>query len=436
MTIKTLQLKNFLNTDFKAFSIYDCWTNIPSLIDGFKVSQRKAIYTVVTKDKKNTVERYASEVASYTNYHHGATALEDVLVKLARDYPTSNNVNFITPHGQFGNILNSAASASRYISVEPNANFHKWFKKEDDISLEYEYEDGEQIEPREFIPIVPTILFNGAQGVGTGYACKILNYNPADVVENVNLVLAGKKQKKLVPWYKGYQGLIEKTESQTVFTGTFRRINTTSLKITALPIGYSSESYKAILADLIEDEIIKDYDDHSTKHGWDITIYANRSFLVNDDATLITKLKLVSRESENITGWNENKKMQYFDSPESLIDHFVKVRLNRYETRRIMQIAATKEDISWAAEKIRFIQFYLKNTKWFKDTSKAELVKVALQNDFTEYEKLLSMPMWNLTKDKIIDLEKDLENLNKKLNLLTMDTAKAMYTRELKELKC
>ena len=53
--IKTLQLKNFLNTDFKAFSIYDCMTNLPNLIDGFKISQRKAIYTVVSRDKKNTV---------------------------------------------------------------------------------------------------------------------------------------------------------------------------------------------------------------------------------------------------------------------------------------------------------------------------------------------------------------------------------------------
>ena len=434
--IKTLQLKNFLNTDFKAFSIYDCMTNLPNLIDGFKISQRKAIYTVVSRDKKNTVERYASDVASYTNYHHGATALEDVLVGLARDYPTSNNVNFITPHGQFGNILNSAASASRYISVEPNSNFRKWFKKEDDITLEYEYEDGEQIEPKVYTPIVPTILFNGSNGIATGYACKILNYNPADVVENVGLVLAGKKQKKLVPWYKGYKGLTEKTDKQTVFTGTFQRLNSTTLKITSLPIGYDAESYKAILATLIENEVIKDYDDHSTKHSWDITIYANRSFLVNDDETLITKLKLVSRESENITGWNERNRIQYFESPEELINHFVKVRLNKYETRRIMQIAATKVDINWAAEKIRFIQFYLKNTKWFKDTGKAELIQVALDNEFVEYEKLLSMPMWNLTKDKIIDLEKDLENLNKKLNQLTTDTAKAMYTRELKELKC
>ena len=285
-TIRKIRIRDALNTGFKSFSVYDCKTNIPNLMDGFKISQRKAIYTITNKNKRNTVERSSSEIAAETCYHHGAQNLEGVLVGLAQDFPTSNNVNFLTPIGQFGNLLSPAAASGRYISVEPSPNFRKWFKKEDDIILEYEYEDGEQIEPKFFIPIVPTLLFNGASGIGTGYACKILNYNPVDVVRNVKQVLSGKPQTKLTPYYHGFAGTIEKVDSSTLFTGAFKRLNSTTIQITSLPIGETLDSYKVELAKLIDKEIIKDYDDNSTVDGWNILIHVHRSFLTSNTCIL------------------------------------------------------------------------------------------------------------------------------------------------------
>ncbi len=249
--IRKKRIKDFLDQDFRSFSAYDCYINIPNMIDGFKVSQRKSVYVINKSNTNNTVERFAARVASDTAYHHGAGNLEGVIVGLAQDFPASNNVNWFTPDGQFGNILDHRASSGRYISVEGSPNFRKWFSKEDDLILEYEYEDGEQIEPKYFIPKVPTILFNGSSGIGTGYSSTILNYNPADVVRNVQQVLAGKKQTKLVPWYQGWKGVITKVAGQTVFRGTFERVNSTTIRITELPVGYDLEKYKGILSKLI-----------------------------------------------------------------------------------------------------------------------------------------------------------------------------------------
>lgn len=433
--MNTLQVKNFLNTGFRSFSTYDCATNIPNLMDGLKVSGRKCMYTIVNKNKKNSVERFAAEIASFTSYHHGAGSLEGVLVGLAQDFPTSNNVNFLTPIGQFGNILNGAAASGRYISVELNSNFRKWFKKEDDLVLEYEYEDGEQIEPKYFVPIVPTILFNGVSGIGTGYACKILNYNPVDIVSNVRKVLDNKKQDVLTPWYQGYKGTVTKIENQTIFKGTFERVNSTTLKITALPIGYDLDSYKDHLTKLIDQEIIKDYDDNSTKGGWNILIHSNRALLALDDAAIIDKLKLVSRESENITVWTEENKIKCFNSPEELIEHFVKVRLNKYNSRLLKLIGQAEESIRWVSEKLRFILFYLDNVEQFKNKKKDDLVALLLKNKFSDYDRLLQMTMWNLTREKIEELKAQIAEEKKYLALLKADTAAEMYKRELKELK-
>jgi DNA topoisomerase-2 len=401
-------------------------------MDGFKISQRKAIYTLIVKNKKNTVERYASEIAGFTCFHHGSVNLEGVLVGLAQDFPTSNNVNFITPIGQFGNLLNASAASGRYISVESNPNFRKWFKKEDDLILEYEYEDGEKIEPKFYIPIVPTILFNGISGIATGYACKILNYNPDDIVANVKLVLANKKQKKMTPWYNGYTGTVSKENCQTTFIGKFIRNSSTTIKITALPIGHNIESYKVELAKLIDKDEIKDYDDNSTDQGWEILIYASRAWIAQDDDTLLDKLKLVTRESENITVWTENNKIKYFEQPEELIEHFVAVRLAKYEDRRLKQLDILAEEYAWAEEKIRFIKFFLKNTKWFSETKKADIILRLEKEKFVNITDLLSIRIYNLQFEEIQDLENEIVKIEAKIVELDKMSAQKMYLHDLK----
>lgn len=432
--IKSVPVKEFLNTGFRSFSRYDCKINIPNLIDGFKISQRKSVFAINRANRMNTVERWSAQVASDTAYHHGAASLEGVIVGLAQNFSTSNNVNWFTPDGQFGNILNHSASSGRYISVEISPNFRRWFSKEDDLILEYEEEDGELIEPKYFIPKVPTVLFNGTSGIGTGYACSVLNYNPTDIVRNVKQVLDGKKQTKLTPWYQGYQGKIVKTENQTVFYGVYERVNTTTIRVTQLPVGYDLEKYKTILSKLIEKEVIKDYDDNSTEDGWDILIYCRRELTARPDEELYEKLQLISRESENITVWDENNKIKIFDGPEALIEYFVGVRLKFYEARRQKLISATAEQIRWISERLRFIKFYLLNSKKFRDTSKADLVVLLQENKFEDYDRLLQMPIWALTRDRIAELEEEEATKNKHLVDLKNDTADAMYKREVKDI--
>jgi DNA topoisomerase-2 len=39
------------------------------------------------------------------------------------------------------------------------------------------------VEPEFYVPIIPLVLVNGSEGIGTGWSSYIPNYNPKDLIE-------------------------------------------------------------------------------------------------------------------------------------------------------------------------------------------------------------------------------------------------------------
>ena len=147
MPSKSIALARFMNSEFKAFSQADNVRSIPSICDGFKNSQRKAVYGMVLRGENAgelQVERLASQIAAATDYHHGAGSLAGVLVGLANDYTGTNNINLLVPSGQFGSRLTKEAASPRYIFTKMHENFRQLFKKEDDLILEHHIVNGEK----------------------------------------------------------------------------------------------------------------------------------------------------------------------------------------------------------------------------------------------------------------------------------------------------
>jgi DNA topoisomerase-2 len=137
-----------------------------------------------------------------------------------------------------------------------------------------------------------------------------------------------------------------------------------------------------------------------------------------------------------LTLWDTNGALRRFDNVEQIIEEFVEWRIARYEDRRQALIKLTEEDILWLDERIRFINFYLVNTEKFRNTGKKDLLELlSIQEDFTRPEALLNLSIWYLTKDKIEELEKELEAKLAYLEQLLGDTPVAMYAKEISELK-
>lgn len=438
---RSIKSKNFFNTAFKEFSLHDNHRSIPAVTDGMKIAQRKAVYGTQLRGEKAglvQVERLASMVAASTQYHHGVASLASTIVGMANNYPGSNNLNLFVPEGQFGSRLTMESAAHRYIETHLSDHFRKLFPKADDAILEHHEDDGERIEPKTYAPLLPLVLVNGAQGTGTGHACLIMSYNPQEIVSACLTVLCGKKLKKgnLVPWFNGFSGKVERVEEtgQVVITGKLEVVNTTTIKISEIPIGTYLDQYKAHLNKLEDSGFIKDYEDRSTESGFDFTITCPRSTTVLEEDELYKKFKLISRDTENFTVWSPEGVLKKYSCAEDIIEVFVPWRLDMMEKRRLHIIADLKEQVRLQSEIVRFINFYLANTGLFKNTGKQQLISTLLEADFVDYERLLSMPIWNLTRDKIEELEHKLVDLKKQLTKIEEDTAPEMYKRELRAL--
>ena len=432
----------FFDDYLRLYSAHSNVRGIPFIGDGFKEAQRKAMWGMLDRGENAgliSVERVSASCAACTDYHHGIGSMQGTLIGLAQDFAGSNNVNLLVPDGQFGSRRSHGASAPRYIETKMHENFRKLFKKEDDIILEQRKVGDLRIEPKYFIPLLPIVLLNGAEGMGTGHATHIFSHGVKDLKAAILKILDGKTipDHTLVPSWNDFTGTVErdKTNGQVKVTGNFIATNSTEIRVNELPVGIQSDKYEEILNKLEDQGKIKSFKNASDDTGFDFIIKAPRTTTMLPREELLKMLKLEARDTENLTVWNPDGVIEKYESVEKLLVDFVAWRLERYEERRQRHIVITTEQIAWLSEVIRFIEFYLKRAKEFRDTSKKDIIDLLTQNNFTQPERLGSMAIWSLTKDNIEDQKKKLEAERNRLDTLNQDDANKMYRRELSELK-
>lgn len=444
METNQISAGQFIDDKLRLFSAHSNIRGIPFIGDGFKESHRKAVWGMLARGEnadKDTVERISAATASCTDYAHGVGSLEGTVVGMAQDFAGSNNIPIFEAHGQFGNRLNSKPAASRYIKTKLSSMFRQLFRKEDDLIFERKMSNGLMVEPKYFMSILPMVLINGAQGMGTGHATKILSYNPDDIKSSILKILNGKsiKPNTLVPWWRGFDGTVTRDEltGQVLIEGKYeiRKGRTPTIAIIELPVGEQCDSYKTHLDKLEDRGLISDYDNLSDKNGFEFICRVPRTTLELTDVELKKTFRLIARESENLTVWNGDGILTRYNNVEELLADFVDWRLMRYEDRRLAMISKVQADIKWDTERYRFIMFYLKNVELFRDTETKPLNARLQQEGFIRLDDLLSMPMRSLTKQKIEDLKAEVEKLKLTLTVLNDDDAINMYERELRSLK-
>lgn len=246
---KQVTYQDFVNKELVLFSNLDNERSIPSVMDGLKPGQRKVIFTCFVRNDKREVKvaQLAGSVAERSAYHHGEASLQATIVNLAQDFVGSNNINLLQPIGQFGTRLRGGkdAASARYINTMLNPLTRKIFRPEDDPILNYLEDDNLMVEPEYYVPIIPMVLVNGAEGIGTGWSTKVPMYNPLDVVANVRRLIKGDLPEPMTPWYRDYRGKREQIGGSVVISGTIRKnmYEPNHLEITELPIGTWTENY-------------------------------------------------------------------------------------------------------------------------------------------------------------------------------------------------
>lgn len=434
---------NFFTTSVREYSVAANVRAIPDLIDGFKPSQRKVIFGTLKKagtipETGMKVSQLSAQIALVACYHHGEGSLESTVVGLAQDYPGANNLNYLKPLGQFGSRLANSPSASRYIFTDLADCFRKLFKKDDDLILKHLIEDGDEIEPQRYLPILPNVLVNGTSGMGTGFATNILPYNPEDLRKYLmDKLKTGTTKVKLVPWFRGFKGKVERLSTgQIMMAGSVVKESSTKIVVTELPIGIYQDAYKETLFALQDAGFIKDFDNESTVNGFRFVLDVPRVTGYAEEAELITKLKLTLKTTENLTVWLPSGKLKCFKTPEELVDAFLEYRLERYEDRRLAKIIELSAKLEVLLEKVRFIEMYLQDGMAGKVSklTKAQLEAMLKADGFKHIDQLLEIKIYNLTQDNIDKLLAEVALITQQIEYFQQQTKETLYLKDLVEL--
>jgi len=433
-------VSDFFKTDFVDYASYDNLRKIASLVDGQKNSSRKILHTILEKSIKSEmkVSRLGTQVAEFTEYLHGS--LDGVVVNLAQSFVGSNNIPLLVPEGNFGTRFTPKAAASRYIYSYGSPEFFDLFKKDDCFVLKQQSFEGVRIEPMFFVPSLPLLLINGSEGVSSGFAQKILPRNPVEIKRYIIAKLEGKNSRvKLMPWYKGFNGTIEQGDNSTqwIIKGKFKKIGINKIQITEVPIGYDLKSYLNVLDDLEEKKIIQGYTDKSEDDAFlfDVNI-PSKSLKEWDDETILQKLKLISKVSENYTVIDENNKIKVFETVEEILDHYIKIKLEYLQKRKDFLIQKIEEQIKFDLSKYYFIKMIVDNILIINKRKKDDIVKDLEKNQEIfpkegSYDYLLRLPIYSLTKEEMEKMNSNINEKKKELKELKRSSCSEIWTNEL-----
>jgi DNA topoisomerase-2 len=205
-----VKFSDFINREYVLFSNYDNKRSIPHMMDGLKPSQRKVLFGCIKRKLRGEIKvaQLVGYVGEHSAYHHGEASLQGTIVNMAQNFCGSNNVNLLTPSGQFGTrrMGGKDAASPRYIFTKLEAIARAIFHPDDDELLNYLKDDGATIEPEYYVPVIPMVLVNGADGIGTGWSTSVNNYDPREIIANLRRKIAGEEIVEMLPSYHGFTG--------------------------------------------------------------------------------------------------------------------------------------------------------------------------------------------------------------------------------------
>lgn len=439
--------ESFMNNEFIEFSMEDNVRSIPSIVDGFKPSQRKVIYTLFKLNKKDEINvgELFGYVKAESEYNHGPVSLEQAIITMAQDYVGSNNISLLQPNGSFGTRISGGkdSSAARYIYTELRDITKDMFIKDDNEILHYLHSDGKLVEPEYYLPIIPQVLLNGVDGIGTGWSSNIPKFKLEDLIEYVENKITGKKKNiELSPYYEKFKGeIIKESDTNYITKGILKRINDSTVIISELPINVWNDNYYLFLEDLIDKKFIKSFQKNCTDEEVNIKVKMQKEILTQlTDDELYTKFELYSKISlNNMHLFDSNGKIKKYDNQYDIIDEYYDIRLDGYNKRKEYLLNKYYDRKIWFDNTIKFIKLYLKDEIKVNKVSIDVIIKTLENNNFVKidesYNYLLNISIYKLTKEELTKLKDNYIDLKNKIKELEEITSEKMWHNDLLKLK-
>ncbi|CAH1249008.1 TOP2A [Branchiostoma lanceolatum] len=484
---KHLTFNEFVHKELVLFSNSDNERSIPSLVDGLKPGQRKVLFTCLKRNDKREVKvaQLAGSVAEMSAYHHGEMSLMGTIINLAQNFVGSNNVNLLQPIGQFGTRIHGGkdAASPRYIFTMLSTLARKMFNSFDEPMLNYQYDDNQKIEPEWYIPIIPMVLVNGAEGIGTGWATKVPNYDVREIINNVLKMIDGKDPLPMIPSYKNFKGDIEELdENRYVANGEVAILDNNTIEITELPIRTWTQNYKETVLEVMlhgtdkTPSMITDYKEYHTDTTVRFVVSMTEEQLMKAEATGLHKVfKLQANIAcTNMVLFDHNGCLRTYNSAQQILQEFFDLRLEWYTKRKDWVMGMLEAESSKLNNQARFILEKIEGKIVIENKPKRELIQMLQARGFDsdpvkawkesqadkdkpddlldaeedeaesiasstasrggpDYNYLLGMPLWNLSREKKEELLKQQREKGQELEDLRHKTPSDLWKDDLND---
>jgi DNA topoisomerase-2 len=449
---------SFINDELIHFSNADNLRSLPHVMDGLKPSQRKVLWAA--RKRGLTVEIKVAQLAGYVSetaaYHHGEKSLNDTIVNMAQDYVGASNINLMAPNGQFGTRLQGGkdAASPRYIFTALDPIQATILNKADDPALTWLEDDGQQVEPEFYIPVLPLLLVNGCKGIGTGYSTMVPCYSPKDLVASLRSRLRGDvadlTDTRLVPWYDGFRGPVSLTPDGTTMktAGIYQFLpETLQVRITELPVGLWTKDYKVFLEEMLKEEAppIKGFQEAYNDVDVEFTIQLDADTFGEAQAfpaKFEKTFKLVKSEKlSNLVAFDLDGMIRRFAGPGEILETFYMARIGGYVARKANELARLDTEIVEKDARVRFVRAVITKTLVITNASDEDLL-VALKahdlpplssesSDLRAYEYLLRMRVDRLKASAVVELESELAALRAEKAALESKTPEDLWLTDL-----
>eukprot|EP00392_Amoebophrya_sp_AT5.2_P010870 g10937.t1 len=303
------------------------------------------------------------------------------------------------------------------------------FNETDDNVLTYQNEEGQWIEPHFYVPVIPMVLVNGAQGIGVGWSTSIPNFNPLEIVDNLRRYLRGQAMTEMKPWYRGFIGEmstdVNSNGTKFIASGVIQKTSETTLEILELPLKEWTSSYKEFLEGMLPGAAKAaaagdDKNDNKSKKGAGGNANGNAGNIQSIEAqitdcreyhtenTVHFLLKLTEEQMQtaeetgleqmfklrasvattNMMLFDSSNRIKRYETAGDILNEFAIVRLEYYDKRKKFQIDKLGREKVILDAKVRFILAILANRLEIRNKKKKDLVQELLANNYQRMSEI------------------------------------------------
>ena len=370
------------------------------------------------------------------------------------------------------------AAQPRYPDTRPQEWIKYVYRPEDFPLMERVVDEGNEVEPVTFLPIIPMALINGCLGIGTGHSTFIPNCSPLEIIDWYLARLERKSLPVVLPWYRGFNGNIKirtatvseddffdrvssdesdvegegegNGDPETASLGSLSSVNSDtskevtlsmvttgkvqvdkkgSIHIQELPIGIWIHKYKEFLETLLEDKRINDFSNLST--------HEIPKFIIQGFQGKPTFEKLKLRRNYGLTNMvllDSNNIPRKFKSIDSLLEEFYKSRLPFYSMRKKRMVDDLTARIKVLEDRYRFLKLVIEDKIIIFKKTKQEILAQMKPHKLPE-ELLTTVRLSSLSEDELNELLKEIEELKKEKEEIQKLLPEQMWITDLKEFR-